>query len=563
MPLSSARSKYRSVAVAARYAEVAARYACGLGWVPLALACAVFLSLAILIIPLPGIQNDEVIFANPLYQPPLPFLSIGSHRHFLQVMILSYLGALKTLLYLPLLRIFHPSVWILRLPPVLLCIGTIALTWLYTRRVAGRAAAAIAAVLLAADPSFLLTGTLDWGPVALQHFLLMAGLVSLLRWSDGGRELWLAIAFLAWGLGFWDKALFVWPLSGLAIAALCVYPRQVWARVRVRAACIALVALFVGAFPFIAYNATHRGATVEQNSHFVLDETDLKVNALRKTLNGAIMFDMLVPNSASVKPFTPSSAWQRGSLWLAHQAADHHRTGFDWWLLAAICPGIFIVTARGRRQMLFLLLAIAIAFSQMLITKGAGAAAHHEVLLWPFPVILFAILFGALADGRFRVVRWGSIAIVAVLFVQELLTVNQYFAGFLKDGFPPTWSDAVYRLADTVRSHPGTRFEIVDWGYLNSLVFLTGGNVNVDNLSDCLAKSASPGDTDCGFAALARVPGIQWIQYTPVNEAFPEVDEHLQRMVAAGGYREVIDQVIADSHGRPIFQIFRVERQVY
>ncbi|WP_180538692.1 glycosyltransferase family 39 protein [Nevskia soli] len=545
MPLPSARSKRVQVLL------------------PLVLACAVFLTLAILLIPLPGIQNDEVIFANPLYQPSVPFLSIGSHRHYVQVMIISYLGALKTLLYLPLLRLFHPSVWVLRLPPVFLCIGAIALTWLYTRRVAGLAAAAIAAVLLAADPAFLLTGTLDWGPVALQHFLLMAGWVSLLRWFDSGREMWLAVAFFAWGLGLWDKALFIWPLSGLVIAALCVYPRQVLARVRARAAGIALAALFMGAFPLIAYNVTHRGATVDQNSHFVLDETALKVNALRETLDGVILFDMLVPNTASAAPFTPSSAWQRGSLWLTHKAGDRHRTGFEWWLLAAIVPGLLIVSRRERRQMLFLLVAMAVAFLQMLITKGAGASAHHEILLWPFPAILFAIPFGALAGGRFRALRWGSLAIVGGLFAQELLTVNQYVAGFLANGFSPTWSDAIYPLARTVQARPGTRFEIVDWGYLNSLVFLTAGKVNVDNLSECLVKSASPADSDCGFAALARVPGIQWIQYTPVNEAFPQVDEHLERIAGAGGYREVIDQVVTDSHARPIFQVFHFEKQIY
>ncbi len=545
MPLPSTRSKHVRVLL------------------PLILACAVFLTLAILIIPLPGIQNDEVIFATPLYQPSVPFLSIGSHQHYQQVMILSYLGALKTLLYLPLLRIFHPSVWTLRLPPVLLCMGTIALTWLYTRRVTGLAAAGIASLLLAADPSFLLTGTLDWGPVALQHLLLMAGLVSLLRWCDGGREIWLAVAFFAWGLGLWDKALFIWPLSGLAIAALCVYPRYVWTRVRVRTAYIALPALCIGAFPLIAYNATHRGATIQQNSHFALGETVLKVNALRKTLDGAIMFDMLVPTTVSPTLFSPSHAWQRGSLWLAREVGDHHRTGFEWWLLAAICPGMFIVAPRERRQMLFLLLAIAIAFLQMLITTGAGSAAHHAVLLWPFPVILFAIPLGALASKRSLVLQWGSVAIVAVLFLQQLLTVNQYLSGFLKDGFPPIWSDAIYPLAQTVSSRPGTPVEIVDWGYLNSVVFLTAGSVEVLDLSQCLVKSVSASDSDCGFAALSRVPGRELIQYTPGREVFPHVDEHLQRIAAAGGYREVIDNVIADSHGRPIFQVFHFEKQIY
>ena len=480
-------------------------------------------------------------------------------RHYFQVMIVNYLGELKTLLYFPILRVFHPSVWSLRLPAVFLSMGTIVLTWLYTRRVAGNHAAAIAAILLAADPSFLLTGTLDWGPVDLQHLLLMTGLVSLLRWAGAGRSsrtslAWLALAFFAWGLGFWDKALFVWPLSGLAVAALCVYPRHVFSRIRLREIAVALAALLTGAFPLIAYNATHRGATASLNANFSLKDSATKVDALQKTLNGSILFDMLATPPAPHN-VTPSSAWERASERLAQATGDHHRTGFLWLIGIAICLGIFAVNWRERRQMIFLLLAMTIAFLQMLITVGAGGAAHHIVLLWPFPVVFCAIPFGALASARFRVLRYASVAVVVVLFGQELLTVNQYLAAFAADGFPVIWTDAIYRLSDAVRARGGTRFTAVDWGYDNSLAFLSAGRDDFDGPWECLARSAAARESDCGVPALLTVPGLAFIQHTPKNEVFPDVNEHLQRIAAANGYSPVVDHVIADSHGRPVFQI--------
>ena len=60
----------------------------------------------------------------------------------------------------------------------------VASVWLFFRlldRIAGRRAAIIGCTLLAVDSTYLLTVCFDWGPVALQHLLLVAGLLLLVR----------------------------------------------------------------------------------------------------------------------------------------------------------------------------------------------------------------------------------------------------------------------------------------------------------------------------------------------------------------------------------------------
>ncbi len=528
-----------------------------------ALACATFLALAIVVIPLPGIQNDEALFTTPLYEASVPSLSIGRHSHQIQVMVLSYLGELKTLIYASILRVFPASVWSLRLPAVFFCLGTIILTWMYTRRVAGTKTAAIAAVLLAFDPSFLLTGTFDWGPVALQHLLLMAGLVCLLRWYDRGSTAMLAVAFFAWGLGLWDKALFIWPLSGLAVAALCVYPREVLSRIKPREAGLALGAFLLGAFPFFAYNAEHRGATAGQNAKFSLDGFRYRkfdAHCIRR-LEGSALFDLWTPSTPSQGPVTASAGWERSCEWLAQKVGRHRQTRFEWFLGIALCAGMFAVNRRERRQMIFLLLAMTLGFLEMLVTTGAGIGAHHAVLLWPFPVVLFAIPFGALAGARLRMVRYAALAVVASLLVQDVLTMNQYLTGFLADGFPPIWTDAIYGLADAVRARSGNRFEDVDWGYGNSLEFLTRGRADISENWECLAQSTSASGSDCGVPIRLARSNTFFIEHTSDNGVFPQVNENLQRIAAASSYGESIDQTIEDSHGRPVFQIVHFYRK--
>src|SRR5215469_7278822 len=191
------------------------------------------------LIPYPGLQNDEVFFAGPLYLKGAAFYQIEAGALKIPLMVMSYTGALKTWIYAGLFQIFGPSEWSVRVPALIAGMGTIWLTWLWTRRVAGDRAAAIAALLLSTDAVFLMTNTFDWGPVALQHLLLMAGLVAL----QSKRT---ALAFFLWGLGLWDKALLIWPLIGLGVAAAIVYPGELMRRVSSRRAVIATLAMALG-----------------------------------------------------------------------------------------------------------------------------------------------------------------------------------------------------------------------------------------------------------------------------------------------------------------------------
>jgi hypothetical protein len=75
---------------------------------------------------------------------------------------------------------------------------------------------------------YLLTVCFDWGPVALQHLLLVGGLFLLLRFYQTGSQLSLALGFLLWGLAMWDKALAIWMLGAFGVAGLCVFPRQIF-----------------------------------------------------------------------------------------------------------------------------------------------------------------------------------------------------------------------------------------------------------------------------------------------------------------------------------------------
>src|SRR5438270_7740362 len=128
----------------------------------------------------------------------------------LPIMLMSYLGTLKSWVYVPIFRVFGTGVSALRDPALLAGVAGVWLFYLLLRRIAGQRAAVIGCGLLTADSLYLLTICFDWGPVALQHLLLLGGVLLLVRFFQDGREFALPCATFLFGLAMWAKALAIW-----------------------------------------------------------------------------------------------------------------------------------------------------------------------------------------------------------------------------------------------------------------------------------------------------------------------------------------------------------------
>ena len=61
----------------------------------------------------------------------------------------------------------------------------------------------------------------------LQHFCLVAGMLCRDSLSPIETLIWLFAACFLFGLGVWDKTLFLWCLTGLGAGLIVVFPRKV------------------------------------------------------------------------------------------------------------------------------------------------------------------------------------------------------------------------------------------------------------------------------------------------------------------------------------------------
>jgi hypothetical protein len=196
-------------------------------------------------LPLPGIQSDEALFTKPfLHGAPIEYaVTLGAAR--VPVMLLDYIGGLKTWLYWPVFRIWNPGLWSIRLPVCISSVGTVLMFGLLVRGIAGYWVAVGSMVLLATNASFVLTNEFDWGPVAL----LLAGTLGFISlccaFARTGKITSLGAAFLVAGIMVWYKAIFAFPLAGMLFASLAVFTRQLRRHATVRHIAVAVAAFLI------------------------------------------------------------------------------------------------------------------------------------------------------------------------------------------------------------------------------------------------------------------------------------------------------------------------------
>ena len=502
-------------------------------------------------IALLGVQNDEAIFAGPLFEPLEAVYSwrLGDHTQ-MPVMLMSYLGCLKTLLYAPILRWFGDSVYAVREPVLLLGAASIWVFYLLLRNIAGDRAASIGCWLLAADSLYLLTTCYDWGPVALQHLLILGGAYAIIRFYQTKSNFALAIGFFLFGLALWDKALALWTLSGLGVAALAVYPRELLGALRPRTILLSAVPLVIGALPLISYNVEKPFVTIRENTVFDTHYLLPKLSYLAQTAKGGILLGFLnADDSATPRPHAP-----RG--WLESASAGIS-SAFDHPSSSLLLPAFFVALAlaavggwKAARAVGFFVIAMAVAWVQMAGGANSGASVHHVILLWPWPQAVIAI---SLAAASFRWKRWGAPAAAlttALVAVSWLLVTNECHAEIVRNGGATQWTAAVFPLAESV-SHSGADYVFcTDWGIMESVGLL-------DKWHPPLRQGAVRASNDPDLEPMVTGESHLFLAHTRQAEFFKDVNENIVAWAGKMGYAKQTVQVVGDGFGRDVFEVYR------
>ncbi len=537
-------------------------------------ACAFSFTMGLAFLPLPGLHYDEILFLHPFLFNWSLFRARIEGTDF-PVMVMSYVGALKTWLYWPLYTFLPASVWTVRLPVLLLGSWNVWLIYRLGRRLWEPRAGLLAAALVATDPTLLLSQLFDWGPVAIQIFLSLSAALAWLRWRDAGSKGALALCGLYCGLALWNKAIFVWLLMAVFIAALMVWPRawlprawpgrwhgQGWA------AAAGVSAFLLGAAPFLAYNLMEKATTVQQNARFESGFPAHKLPALAGSLDGHVI-------ATSVGMF---AVWEEACTDGAMQSlrpATPLPTNLQWLPFRTLTPLLLAGTAllllwQWRQSETaparFLLLVFLLHSALAIMSVNGGTGLHHYAPVLPAVFLAIGGAFSVatkLAAGRGGgTAAWPSMLLVGLAVAAPLygaLTLVAWQQRAAHCGSQQIWTQATEGLAAHVRAHPGQRFYATDWGIDPQVIYLAEKHGNVGFLGELNEQVAKEGPLHERVAAIFANPQTRLVSFPPGWEVISSHGERLAALLALHGYRKVEAGRITDPRGRLIYVLWRLE----
>jgi hypothetical protein len=511
-------------------------------------------------IPHIGIEGDETLFVAGIYRPRGELFALHIGQSHIPLMLMSYVGALKSWIYRPILNTFGAGPMTLRLPMLLAGVASLWLFFLGLRRVAGERSALIGCGLLAVDSMYLVTTCFDWGPVALQHLLLAGGTLLLIRFFQERRSWLLFWGFLVLGLMLWDKALAVWMLSGMGVAAILTLPRQIVGAITRRRLAVAVLGFALGAMPLIVYNAGHHWVTFRGNFHRDTTPIAAKAVFLMNTAGGPGLFGWMTAEEwQTPAPHQPKGALEAVSARISALAGHprHHLLLYAFALALLLTP-----LARGGalRTIAFSLIAMAIAWVQMAITANTGGSVHHTILLWPLPELVIAVSFASASRRLGRAGIPAVAAMLAVMMLSGVLVINEYYAVMVRYGGAPGWNGAIYPLSDYLKHVPAAKVICMDWGIMEPLQFLNQGNLPISWGDGEVSKpELSPEDREAVKQMISE-PGSLFLAHTEADEFFPGGSPKLVKFAGEFGYRREMLRTVSDGYGRDFFELYRFTR---
>lgn len=500
-----------------------------------------FIASGLLFIPRLGIEVDEALVANGIYPHGEPWYAWGA----LPVMLISYLGALKTWMYSVLFFFVQPRPMSLRLPTLLLAAWSLWLFFALLDRTVSRRAAWIGTLLLATDSSYLLMNTVDYGPVTLQFVFKLAALGLLANFHRSGKRTQLAGAFFLFGLAMWDKAVFAWVLFGCSAGALVVFPRQLAAEFTWRNIRTAAVAMMVGALPLIVYNLARPLETLRANVQAEQLAVFGKSVILTRTMDGSVLFGFMTAFDGAGNPGQPGRWYQTAAFrWNDLLGAPHSHLTL-WASGAAVLSLALLWRTPARKPILFGLVTCVATWLPMVLTAGAGAAAQHVILLWPFHLLMIA---AALNQLPWRAV---TAAITVLLCASSAAVTNTYYVELIRNGPTLRWTDAMDPLHRFLTDLHARRIYVADWGILETMNLLSEGALPMQS-----ADLSSPD----GIRSMLRDSSNVFVAHAEGVAIHPNERAALEDLARREEYIEEPVATIRDRNGRPAFDVFRFRK---
>jgi hypothetical protein len=343
----------------------------------------------------------------------------------------------------------------------------------------------------------------------------------------------------------WDKAVFAWVLFGFAAGALAVFPREVLAELTWKNLRTAALAMIAGALPLIVYNIARPLETLRANVQAEQLAILGKSVILTRTMDGSVLFGFMTAFDGGPNPGQPGRWYQVAAFQLSELLGAPHSNLTLWAAGAAVLSLALLWRTPARRPILFGLVVCVATWLPMVLTAGAGAAAQHVILLWPFHFLMIAAALDQLPW------RPGTTAVTLLLCASSAAVTNTYYADLVRNGPTLRWTDAMDPLHRFLTDMHARRIYAADWGILETMNLLSEG---------ALPIRGADLSSDDGIRAMLRDSRNVFVAHAKGAAIHPNERAALEALAQREEYVEEPVATINDRNGRPAFDVFRFRK---
>jgi len=518
----------------------------------------IFLLLSLWNITLPGLQYDECLAAAPAVnflarEPKTEAMSISPSvihiaGHPIPLMIMTYIGPVKTILHIPIFSVFGISPTTVRLLPVVIVFLCFPLLYYFCLSLFDQTIASFAVFLMAVDPSTVFYLTRDVGPSAIQVFLKLLSLVLFVLWWKHQHVRFLYAGAFVWGVGISHKVDFLWIVGGIVIAALAVQPKELLEKFDWKKLSYALFSLMAGALPIVAFNIATGGLTFAPLVERLFGEPAAagfsflsalveRLRQLAEILNGNFIAELFAEKEiyTGIYRYVLTIVFLTSFLWLLISVISK-RKPYSYVGMTALWVFITVVL-------------IASCFSP---TSLGG---HHLLALNPALTTMFAV-FAISVTHQSNVLQRLRFDKMFIPFVLLFLTYGSVSIHrlLLQTGGTGYWSDAIYELSDYLEKK-AMPVAAMDWGFTNNLIVLSKGALRMDRVYAETWKN-----TDLPTTLERRLNDTTlYLFHTQEFSVFPSLHKIFADAAIARGYRIRLDKEFTQRDGRVVYLIYTLE----
>ncbi|MCP9756011.1 hypothetical protein EGI26_12690 [Lacihabitans sp. CCS-44] len=517
-----------------------------------------FGALASLFLERPGLQTDEILFAN---------LSLGEINHTTYIarkiggitfFVISYIGALKSWIFIPIFKFFGFNYFSVRIPMILLSMISLLLVYKAVNISFKKPLLAwFILMALVTESTFITMVRTDVGPIAIEYFCKILSILLIFKYLQSKKQSNLYFLPLVLALGIFNKINFIWFSNALLFSSLIlVFLLETKKEKLTFAKFLGLTFLFEFIL-FIGFNKLNPGMVSSSNIGIDLEFIKTKIQLFYYFGKG--IFDGT--GFYRIQYLISEETFGYNSL-----SKGIYQTFF---YLFEVCLTVFIIYTllvirkiwkkqndNGDIYYLFFVCIILCISAQIFVVENARNLWHFYTLFPFFTICVFYGVYNLLGTK----ISW---LFFVVVIIYNLNNFSTYVYALTNKTPNPFWSNKINELAEYVKPVKGEFVEL-DWGISTQLLCITKQDKFkrgfLTQKGELMAYLDNPEEVFYrDYLENKELQNLYFISFQS-KLADPKMNIIFDKMIDKKGYQKVLVKNFYENDKTLIYSIFRLKK---